>query len=120
MPFLRKRTTLIDRTHAFLTQRIVERPKDDRQIQSGWRFTLTNNKIYVISDKKMPISKDNKLAEIVVVSGVKIKVYYTSIMATKDLNMLLEQIGVFGRNLIITSEPLTKVDPNKLLISTKE
>ena len=120
MPFLRNRTTLIDRTHAFLTQRIVERPKDDRQIQRDWRFTLTNNKIYVISDKKKPISKDNKLAEIVATNGVQIKVYYTAIMATEDLKMLLEQIGVFGRNLIITPEPLTKVDTNKLLIITKK
>ncbi len=114
MLFRLKKTTLIDRTHAFLTKRIVESPKNDKQIQRNWRFTLANNKIYVLNDKVKPISKDNKLAEIVVANGVQIKVYYTSIMTTEDLNMLLEQIGVFGPNLIITPEPLVKANLENL------
>lgn len=110
----RRKTTLIDRAHTFLTKRIVESPKDNKQVQRSWRFTLASNKIHVLSDKQKLINKDNKLAEIVVVKGVQIKIYYTSIISPEDLKMLTEQIQVFGPNLIVNQEPLVRANVQKL------
>ena len=113
-------TTLIKRTHTFLLKKIVASPKKHNQIKRNWQFTLLNKKINLYGEKRNPLGDMNKLAESCVVSGGHLKILYTSNISPDDLTLLTETLKVWGPNLIITQEPLTKVDINKLLISAKK
>lgn len=109
------RTTLIDRIHTFLKGKIVKTPKNAKQITRNWQFTLINGKINVYGEKRQALGDMNKLAEISLISGVQILVSYTSNISPEDLKILVETLEIWGRNLVVTQQPLVSVDIEKLL-----
>ncbi|OGD83101.1 hypothetical protein A2572_02850 [Candidatus Collierbacteria bacterium RIFOXYD1_FULL_40_9] len=110
-----RRTTLIDRTHTFLKNRIVKDPKNNKQIKKDWQFTLINGKINVYGEHRQAFGDMDKRAEIIVITHMQIKILYTSKLSTEDIALLKKALQSMGRNLFISHGPLVTVDIEKLL-----
>jgi hypothetical protein len=111
----RRNRTLISRTHVFLKNRIVKDPKNGKQVKKDWQFTLINGKINVYGEHRQAIGDMDKLAEIIVITNMQIKILYTSKLSPEDLALLKETLQGMGQNLFISQGPLVTVDIEKLL-----
>lgn len=113
--FFRRQRPLINRTHVFLKNRIVKNPKNSKQVKKDWQFTLINGKINVYGERRQALGDMDKLAEIIVISHMQIKILYTSKLSAEDFALLKETLQSMGQNLFISHGPLVTVDLEKLL-----